>query len=516
MTSDSNSDKSHDVSASATSGSGGGGKIGVAGSVALNVLLIDTSALVMAKTGTIAGGTVSPVGTLTYTSKSGKAPANGDIFILDSGTNQESVTVANVSGNGPYTLTLLLSTTKAHPDGTSARDGASVNAGNGSAGDVTMTGESTSTSPVSATPETQTFDPQSAVGSDNKTITLPAELKHADGSSLKTGDAVIYSAGGGTAIGCSGTAGDTCGLKDNTTYYAIVVTPGYIKLDKDKADAQLATPLKTISLDKTKATGTEHSIYFDDSTSVTVDPTVAANVSNNVITLPSALKHAGGGDLKSGDSIVYAAGVGNTAIGGLTDGASYYLVVVDSTHVKLDSDQSDATATTPSKVITLDGTKATGTNHTLTLVAGGPKTGIGASVALNIVDNKNVVGIQDGSSLTGAKSLTLSATGGDTLTTIAKGASQGGTSIAAVVAISISNATTTAEVGDGALPGFATSLTLSGGDLTATAQQTENVVTKGSGQAAGTGTAVGAALSLTVADHNVLAESFWSITAAGG
>ncbi|HEY1419818.1 MAG TPA: hypothetical protein VGG90_03820, partial [Candidatus Dormibacteraeota bacterium] len=186
--------KSHDVSASATSGSGGGGSIGVAGSVALNVVIIHTTSVVAST--------------------------------------------------------------------------AAIHAGNASGGDVAFTGESTSTSPVIAKPETQTFDPQSAIGSDNKTITLPAELKHKDGSALKSGDAVVYSAGGGTAIGCSGTASDTCGLKDGNTYYAIVISPGNIQLDNDKADSMIASPTKVITLDKTKAKGTEHALFLDDSTSV--------------------------------------------------------------------------------------------------------------------------------------------------------------------------------------------------------------------------------------------------------
>lgn len=59
-----------------------------------------------AKTGTIASASAGAT-SLSYTVGTGGAPVNGDIFVLDTGTNvSEVVTVTGVSGTGPYTLTV--------------------------------------------------------------------------------------------------------------------------------------------------------------------------------------------------------------------------------------------------------------------------------------------------------------------------------------------------------------------------------------------------------------------------
>lgn len=59
-----------------------------------------------ARTGTI-GAVAAGVTTLTYTVVTGGAPIIGDIFALEPGTaNAEQVTATNVSGAGPYTLTV--------------------------------------------------------------------------------------------------------------------------------------------------------------------------------------------------------------------------------------------------------------------------------------------------------------------------------------------------------------------------------------------------------------------------
>ena len=59
-----------------------------------------------ARTGTIAAASAGAT-SLTYTVVTGGAPVVGDIFGIDAGTNTaEQVTVTNVSGAGPYTLTV--------------------------------------------------------------------------------------------------------------------------------------------------------------------------------------------------------------------------------------------------------------------------------------------------------------------------------------------------------------------------------------------------------------------------
>src|SRR3989441_3589706 len=70
------------------------------------------------KSGTIAAAS-SGVTSLTYTASDGIAPAIGDKFVIGSGATQETVTVSNVSGGGPYTLTVG-TTQFAHGAGTAA------------------------------------------------------------------------------------------------------------------------------------------------------------------------------------------------------------------------------------------------------------------------------------------------------------------------------------------------------------------------------------------------------------
>ena len=55
--------------------------------------------------------------------------------------------------------------------------------------------------------------------------------------------------------------------------------------------------------------------------------------------------------------------------------------------------------------------------------------GIGASVALNIVNDSAIAGLEDGAALTGARDLNLAATGTDSMTTEAKGGAAGGTAL---------------------------------------------------------------------------------------
>ena len=71
-----------------------------------------------AKIGTIAPASAGAT-SLTYTATDGVAPLVNDVFVLDDGLNAESVTVSNVSGGGPYTLTVP-ATTYAHGASTAA------------------------------------------------------------------------------------------------------------------------------------------------------------------------------------------------------------------------------------------------------------------------------------------------------------------------------------------------------------------------------------------------------------
>src|SRR4029077_2751149 len=142
----------------------------------------------------------------------------------------------------------------------------------------------------------------------------------------------------------------------------------------------------------------------------------------------------------------------------------------------------------------------------------GNTSGIGASVAVNVVNDTTSSGLADGSVLTGAHNLTATATGSDRMITVANGgasAGSGSVAFSAQVAIAISNITTTASVGTGS------ALTLSGG-LTAKATQNAATTTKATGSATGRGSAaIGLSLALVVANHIVQSQLNRNLTAAG-
>ncbi len=133
-------------------------------------------------------------------------------------------------------------------------------------------------------------------------ITVSGDAIHfASPDGLTTGQEVVYNNGGGSSIG---------GLTDGHSYYVIVLDPYTIKLAATYNDAVSGTTLQA---------------------NVT-----AVNTSTNQITLSSS--NLG---LYTGEAIVYLAGNG-TAIGGLTDGGTYYVINVDATHIILASSLNDA------------------------------------------------------------------------------------------------------------------------------------------------------------------------------
>jgi hypothetical protein len=100
-----------------------------------------------------------------------------------------------------------------------------------------------------------TFDATTAVNLTNETIDISA-----GGHMYEIGEPVLYTNGGGTAIG---------GLTSGTTYFAIVAGQGLIKLATTAANAAAGTAVNLT----TGAAGTAHtlqftapSVYFEDLT----------------------------------------------------------------------------------------------------------------------------------------------------------------------------------------------------------------------------------------------------------
>ena len=125
------------------------------------------------------------------------------------------------------------------------------------------------------------------------------------------------------------------------------------------------------------------------------------------------------------------------------------------------------------------------------------------------MNDTTFAGLDDGAVLTGGHDLTLHASGAHAMTTQAQtGASGGGVTVVPSISIAISNVTSKATIGTGAL------LTLTG-KLDAKAELTASATTTASGSAVGATAAIGVALALTLATHTVESTTHRDVTAAG-
>ena len=200
---------------------------------------------------------------------------------------------------------------------------------------------------------------------------------------------------------------------------------------------------------------------------------------------------------------------GGKAISGLTDGTEYFVIVKKPGVYQL-STSSGGTAidlkTDPA---------ATGTEHTLEVKDAPAKVGIGASVAVNLVNDTTTAGLggvaglpSRGASLSGAKDLTVDAAAELSLTTTAKGGAAGQVAISPTVAVEISNATTQAVLFAG--PALTTS-----GDIEVTARQKGEVESSASGDVSGSKVGIGISLVLAIPTHIVTASPDADMRAGG-
>ena len=133
---------------------------------------------------------------------------------------------------------------------------------------------------------------------------------------------------------------------------------------------------------------------------------------------------------------------------------------------------------------------------------GGGAVGVGASVALNIVNTTVNASLQNGATLAGAGSLALSATSADSATTTAETGATAGTAVAPGVGIAIVEDAAQAELGTAGPSPLAL-----GGALTLDATNSGATVTTVSASAAGANAAVGAAIALTFANDSAVATT---------
>ena len=128
---------------------------------------------------------------------------------------------------------------------------------------------------------------------------------------------------------------------------------------------------------------------------------------------------------------------------------------------------------------------------------GGSTVGIGASVAINIVNDNAVAEIGVGATLANVHDLTLHASDTSAMTTEARtGASSASVALAPAVAVAFSNVRSRTTIGAGG------TLTVAGA-LEATAQLDASATTTAAGDTHGGTAAVGVAVALTIANHGV-------------
>ena len=347
------------------------------------------------------------------------------------------------------------------------------------------------------------FDPSTAVDTSENVETIDLGVNHG----LKTGSRVIYDNGGG---------GNIDGLTDGTTYYVIAVEgePTKLKLATTASNAEAG---EAINLNST-GSGDYHTLTQAEPTKVRLASS-KDNAKNGIaidLTASSATGDAHTLTEKASSFIAEAAsGAGASDIGVagalalnlITTNAEAYVA----SGATVDLHGASLTLEAPSKTQI---TAKASPNE----AASGDTVGIGASVALNIGDNvvKAEIGgettdpVAAGAIVTNAADITLSAKGSHKMTTQAKGGAEGGVAITPVVAISLANNDTLAQIGTGS-----GDLSLTGA-LEVSADHSSSTSTKAEGDTTSTDTAaIGASLALTLLGDRAVATTARSITAGG-
>jgi hypothetical protein len=147
-------------------------------------------------------------------------------------------------------------------------------------------------------------------------VNLLEDSLYIPGHDLVTGSKVVYSSGAGTVIG---------GLSSGGTYFIVRVDNNIVKLSSSKDGLNL---INLTSLGTGNHTLTTNAVDF----------------AANQISIPS---HG----FSSGELVQYDS-VGQTAIGGLTSGNPYYIILIDGDNIKLASTLVNATAGTAVDITT--------------------------------------------------------------------------------------------------------------------------------------------------------------------
>lgn len=189
---------------------------------------------------------------------------------------------------------------------------------------------------------------------------------------LETGDEVVYDNGGGTSI---------TGLTDDdgtTKYYVVKDEGGRVKLATDQNDLE-----NTLVDLQSQGSGDAHTLTKTGEDAITFDP------DKDVFALDST----GKATLRTGDAVTYSHEGGDSAIGGLTNGTTYFAIIDADGGLKLAETRDKAFN---GDAIELTGT-GTGTSHKLTETesraaadstsgASGGNLGLAGSLAINVAE----------------------------------------------------------------------------------------------------------------------------------
>ncbi|MBI3347591.1 MAG: hypothetical protein HY020_10320, partial [Burkholderiales bacterium] len=142
--------------------------------------------------------------------------------------------------------------------------------------------------------------------------------------------------------------------------------------------------------------------------------------------------------------------------------------------------------------------------------AGGSDVGVGASVAVNIVDRNLDATLADGAQIAGnVSAMAVTSTAMDTITTETENGAKGDTGVGVAAAVTVDTNNTHA------LAGTATGTLAVAGDMAVRAFRLDQVNGSAKADAAGKDTAVGASVVVTVVDGDVSARLARSVTAGG-
>ncbi|MCG8448164.1 MAG: hypothetical protein MI725_01115, partial [Pirellulales bacterium] len=181
------------------------------------------------------------------------------------------------------------------------------------------------------------FNP--ALTSDSGNVNTSDDTIAITGHGFVTGQEVIYSSLSGEIIE---------GLVEGKSYYVIRNDANTIRLADSLTNAFAATP---VAVDITAAgTGTDHALVVRNTQSFqTFDSSSTADATPGAVNLTADTLSITGHGYVTGDRVKYSTLADNDdtgKVGGLTEGASYYVIRVDNDTLKLADDYADATAGT--------------------------------------------------------------------------------------------------------------------------------------------------------------------------